>query len=66
MPADLPLHIACSPDADDRFMMWALTHARLDTGPFDVHVDFHPTHELNALAGPDGPDVLALDRKSVV
>ncbi len=55
------LHVSCSPDADDLFMMWALTEGHLDTGGWTVHVDTSPTDDLNRLAsGESPPDVAAL------
>lgn len=52
--------VACSPDADDLFMMRAFLTGRLDTGELVFKVDTHDTHGLNALASGDGPDVCAI------
>jgi 1,4-dihydroxy-6-naphthoate synthase len=60
MAGDRPLRIVCSPDADDKFMMWALTHDRIPTGDWRPEITTAPTDQLNELVGPDGPDVLAL------
>jgi 1,4-dihydroxy-6-naphthoate synthase len=53
--------VACSPDADDLFMMRALLDGLIDTGPYRFEVTTSPTDALNRLAdGASGPDVLAL------
>jgi 1,4-dihydroxy-6-naphthoate synthase len=54
------LRVACSPDADDLFMMRALAEGKLDTGPYTFHIETAPTDRLNALGeGDDPPHVLA-------
>lgn len=53
--------LACSPDADDLFMMKALLDGELDTSPYQFEITQSPTDALNRLAsGDDGPDVLAI------
>ena len=53
--------VACSPDADDLFMMRALLEGLIDTGPYRFDITSTPTDALNQLAsGADGPDVVAL------
>ncbi len=52
--------VACSPDADDLFMMRAFFLGRVDTGDLVFQVNTHDTHGLNALASGDGPDVCAI------
>lgn len=55
------IRVACSPDADDLFMMRALMEGHLDTGPYELVVEAHPTDELNRLAsGEDPPEVCAI------
>ena len=55
------IRVACSPDADDLFMMRALMDGRLDTGPHELVVEAHPTDALNRLAsGDDPPEVCAI------
>lgn len=52
--------VACSPDADDLFMMRALLDGRLDTGDLRFEVQTIETDALNRLAAGDGPDVCAM------
>jgi 1,4-dihydroxy-6-naphthoate synthase len=55
------LSVACSPDADDLFMMRALLEGLIPTGPYRFEITTSPTDALNRLAdGDDGPDVLAI------
>lgn len=55
------ISLACSPDADDLFMMRALLEGLIDTGPYDFAITTSPTDALNRLGdGLQGPDVLAL------
>jgi 1,4-dihydroxy-6-naphthoate synthase len=54
------IRIACSPDADDLFMMRALIEGLIDTGSYTFEVDTSPTDDLNRLATEEGPEVLAL------
>jgi 1,4-dihydroxy-6-naphthoate synthase len=49
----------CSPDADDRFMMWAITEGHLDTGRYRFEVHQEPTDLLNARAIRGDADVCA-------
>ncbi len=50
----------CSPDADDLFMMWAITEGRIDTGPYEFDVRHAPTDELNRVADRMDADVCAI------
>ena len=53
--------LACSPDADDLFMMRALLEGLIDTGDYRFEITTSPTDALNRLAdGGEGPDVLAM------
>lgn len=53
--------LACSPDADDLFMMRALLEDAIDTGPYRFEIDSAPTDALNRLAaGRAAPDVIAI------
>ncbi len=52
--------VRCSPDADDLFMMRALTEGLIDTGDYRFVIDTSPTDELNRLASGEGPDVCAI------
>lgn len=52
--------VQCSPDADDLFMMRALTNGAIDTGDRSYVVDTSPTDALNTLASGGGPDVCAI------
>jgi 1,4-dihydroxy-6-naphthoate synthase len=53
--------LACSPDADDLFMMRALLDERIDTRGYTFDITTEPTHALNTIAaGGDGPDVIAI------
>jgi len=55
------ISLACSPDADDLFMMRALLEGLIDTGPYRFEITTTPTDALNRLgSGGRGPDVLAL------
>lgn len=56
----MDVRVACSPDADDLFMMRALVERRIDTGPYTFHVEHHPTDALNQLGKSDDIDVLAI------
>lgn len=53
--------LACSPDADDLFMMRAILEDRIDTRGYHFDITTEPTHALNTIAsGGDGPDVIAI------
>lgn len=53
--------LACSPDADDLFMMRALLEGLIDTGGYRFEITTSPTDALNRLGdGGEGPDVLAM------
>lgn len=55
------IDLACSPDADDLFMMRALLEGLIDTGAYRFRITTSPTDALNALAsGGTGPAVLAI------
>lgn len=54
------VRVACSPDADDLFMMRALSEGLIDPGPFTWSFDTAPTDALNALAAGEGPEVCAI------
>lgn len=54
------LRVACSPDADDVFMMRALTEGLIDTGPYTFEVTTEPTDALNRRGELDDVDVLAI------
>lgn len=54
------LHIAMSPDPDDRFMVWALQSGRLPTGPYRFTFEAAPTDALNLIASRGGADVCAI------
>ncbi len=56
----MDIRVACSPDADDLFMMRALMEGRLDTGRYRFHVTHLPTDELNRAAETDDFDVSAI------
>lgn len=56
----LTLRVACSPDADDLFMMRALLLGLLDTGDLRFDIRTEPTDALNRLAATDEVEVLAL------
>lgn len=60
MPSPRPLRVACSPDADDLFMMRALTERLIDPGPFDWQIVTAPTDALNQQGALDELDVLAI------
>ncbi len=51
----MDVDIAVSPDADDRFMVWALVNRRVDLGPFRTRVRFADTQALNEAAASDHP-----------
>jgi 1,4-dihydroxy-6-naphthoate synthase len=57
------VRVACSPDADDLFMFWALTEGHLATPGYAWQIERYPTDELNRLASlpADHPDVADLD-----
>jgi 1,4-dihydroxy-6-naphthoate synthase len=57
------VRVACSPDADDLFMMWALTEGHLATPGYTWQVEHYPTDALNRLASlpDDDPEVADLD-----
>lgn len=50
----------CSPDADDLFMMWAITERRIDTGDWAFTVRAEPTDALNRRASRGEADVCAI------
>lgn len=52
--------VACSPDADDRFMMRAILLGLVDLRGYTFDIRFVETDGLNRLAGADGPDVSAI------
>ncbi len=54
------IRVACSPDADDLFMMRALLIGALPTGDLHFEIQTAPTDALNALAQSDDVEVLAL------
>ena len=54
------IHLSCSPDADDLFMVKALLDSEIDTGPYQFHISTQPTDSLNQLALGNGPDVIAI------
>jgi 1,4-dihydroxy-6-naphthoate synthase len=54
------VRVAASPDADDRFMVWALATGRLETPGFTWSFEHHPTDVLNTLGDREDLDVLAL------
>jgi 1,4-dihydroxy-6-naphthoate synthase len=56
----MKVRVACSPDADDLFMMRALLERRIDTGEFEFSVETIETDRLNALATGSGPHVSAM------
>lgn len=57
----MDVDIAVSPDADDRFMVWALVHRRVDLGPFRPRIRFADTQALNdAAASAQPPHVCAI------
>jgi 1,4-dihydroxy-6-naphthoate synthase len=57
----MKITIRCSPDADDLFMMRALTLGLIDTEGLEFDIDTGPTDQLNRLAATsDPPDVVAL------
>ena len=51
--------VQCSPDADDLFMMRALTSGQIDTGDIEYQVKTAPTDALNRIASGNGADVVA-------
>ena len=57
---DRHVRVAASPDADDRFMVWALATGRLATPGYTWSFEHHPTDVLNTLGDRDDLDVLAL------
>lgn len=52
--------VQCSPDADDLFMMRALTSGAIDTGDRRYQVHTAPTDELNRIADAGEVDVCAI------
>lgn len=54
------VRVACSPDADDLFMMRALMEGRIDTGKYTFVVSHLPTDALNRAAETDDYDVCAI------
>jgi 1,4-dihydroxy-6-naphthoate synthase len=54
------VRVAASPDADDRFMVWALATGRLATPGYTWSFEHHPTDVLNTLGDRADLDVLAL------
>jgi len=61
MTSPRTVSVACSPDADDLFMMRALLEGLILTGRYRFEITTSPTDALNQLAeGAEGPDVLAI------
>ena len=60
--ADVPrtIRVACSPDADDLFMMRALDQGLIDPGPFRWEIRTASTDTLNRLGAADDVEVLAI------
>ena len=56
----MDIRVACSPDADDLFMMRALTEGLIDTGRYRFHVTTVPTDDLNRLGERTDVEVLAI------
>ena len=56
----MELRVACSPDADDLFMMRALLEGLIDTGRYSFTITTEPTDDLNRLATEGGPEILAI------
>ncbi|MCB9662520.1 MAG: ABC transporter substrate-binding protein [Alphaproteobacteria bacterium] len=54
------VHVACSPDADDLFMVRAILLDLIDTGPYRFVVRTEPTDALNRLGETDDVEVLAI------
>ncbi|TNE85400.1 MAG: ABC transporter substrate-binding protein [Deltaproteobacteria bacterium] len=54
------ISLACSPDADDLFMVRALLEGLIDTGPYTFAIEASPTDALNRLGDSAAPDVLAI------
>lgn len=55
------IRVSCSPDADDLFMMRALSEDLIDPGPYRFEIDTAPTDALNRIAsGDDAPEVVAI------
>jgi 1,4-dihydroxy-6-naphthoate synthase len=52
--------VACSPDADDRFMMRAILLGLIDLRGYTFDIKMVETDGLNRLADADGPDVSAI------
>ncbi len=50
MPDTITLRIGHSPDPDDAFMFYALTHRRIDTGPYRFEHHITDIQSLNELA----------------
>jgi len=60
VPDRRPIRVACSPDADDLFMMRALSEGLIDPGPFDWQIATAPTDALNRRGALDDLEVLAI------
>jgi 1,4-dihydroxy-6-naphthoate synthase len=56
----MKLRVFCSPDADDLFMMWALTEGRVDPRGDSYDVALAPTDELNRIAARGEAEVCAI------
>lgn len=56
----MDIRVACSPDADDLFMMRAILEGDIDTGPYRFHIDTSPTDALNRRGELDDVEVLAI------
>lgn len=54
------IRIAHSPDSDDAFMFHALVHSKIDAEGLTFSFSRHDTETLNAIAGADEADVLAV------
>lgn len=55
-----PVSVLCSPDADDLFMMRALSEGLIDSGPWRFDVKTAPTDALNDAASKGEVDVCAI------
>lgn len=56
----MDITLACSPDADDLFMVRALLDGHIDPGPYRFRIEASPTDALNRLGDAAEPDVLAI------
>lgn len=56
----MDISLACSPDADDLFMVRALLEGHIDTGDYRFSIEASPTDALNRLGDAGRPDVLAI------